>query len=331
MADQHDDHDHDDHDHDAHDHDAHDAHDHGGKGGHGHHHGLRAGARFEGRLRIAVVLLVLLLVGQTTAALITRSLALLSDSGHVLTDVLGLTMSIGAIRIANKGDHAAHRTYGLYRLEILAALANAALLLGVGVYVVYEAIGRFRDPHELDGGAVLIAALAGLAVNVVAFLLLREGAEESLNVRGAYLEVLADMLGSVGVVASAIVMITTGWSYIDPIAAIAIGVWIVPRTLRLGAEAVRVLVEAAPAGVDLDRLEADLNAIDGVIDVHDLHVWTLTSQMDMASAHLMVSDGTDHHAVLDQARHLLRTTHRIDHATLQIEPHDHRGCDEVKW
>ncbi len=161
--------------------------------------------------------------------------------------------------------------------------------------------------------------------------LLRRGSAESLNVRGAYLEVIADTLGSVGAMVAGIVLITTDWPYVDPIVGLAIGVFIIPRTIRLAGQALRILVQAAPPSMDLDGMASNLEAIDGVVDVHDLHVWTLTSDMEVATAHVMVSARTDTHGVLDQARALLADEYGIDHATLQIEPDDHVGCDEHGW
>ena len=292
---------------------------------------VRAGERHAGRLRAAFLLLVVFFVIEAAAGLATRSLALLSDAGHMLTDVLGLGMALAAISLASRRSRAPGRTYGLYRLEILAALANAALLFGVAAYVLIEAVNRLDDAPEVPGGTVLVVATAGLVANLVAFALLREGAKESINVQGAYLEVLADTVGSVGVIAGAIVVSATGWTWVDPVVGVAIGLWILPRTYRLARQALRILLEAAPAGVDLERLSADLAALPGVVDVHDVHVWTLTSDMEAASAHLMVRAGTDSHGVLDQARDVLRDGYGVGHATLQVEPDDHTGCDEVSW
>jgi cobalt-zinc-cadmium efflux system protein len=240
-------------------------------------------------------------------------------------------MALAAIHAATHARTDGARTFGLYRLEILAALANAVLLFGVAGYVLYEAVTRLDDPPHIGAVTVLVVGGIGLAVNIVAFLLLRAGAAESLNLQGAYLEVLSDALGSIGVIVAAIVMGLTGWGWVDPVVGAAIGLFILPRAWRLGREAVRVLVQAAPAGVDLAVVRADLADIPGVVDVHDLHVWTLTSDMEVASAHVMVRAGTDTHAVLDQARHVLADRHRLQHATLQVEPDDHRGCDEVNW
>jgi len=299
---------------------------------HGHSHGsMRAGRRHVGRLRWALAVLVVFLVVEVVAAFATSSLALLSDAGHMLTDVLGIAMALAAIHLADRGSARRQRTFGLYRLEILAALANAVLLVGVGAYVVVEAVRRLGDPVEVLSGPMLVVALAGLAANVVAFFLLRAGAEESLNVKGAYLEVLADLVGSVGVVLAAAVISATGWEWVDPVVGVAIGVFIVPRAVKLGLQSLRVLVQEAPPGLDVAVMEADLAGLPGVVDVHDLHVWTLTSEMDVATAHLVVQEGTDSHGVLDRARVLLAERYDVSHATLQVEPDTHEGCDEVSW
>ena len=313
------------------------SHGHSHGAGHAHSHGAtRAGARHQGRLAAAFAVLAVFMVVELVVGLVTGSLALLSDAGHMVTDVAGLGMALAAIRLADRhavGSAAAHpgRTFGLYRLEILAALANAVLLFGVAGYVLVEAVQRFGDAPEIDSGPVLVAAGLGLLANLVAFALLREGSKESLNVEGAYLEVLADTVGSVGVIVGALVMRSTGWAWIDPAVGVAIGLWVVPRTWRLAGQAVRILIQAAPQDLDLDALAVDLAAIDGVVDVHDLHVWTLTSEMDVASAHLMIGVDQDAHAVLDGARSVLQERYGIAHATLQVEPEDHQGCNDVTW
>jgi cobalt-zinc-cadmium efflux system protein len=297
---------------------------------HGHTHGVRAGARHKRRLLAALVVLAVITVVEVVAGFVTNSLALLSDAGHMLTDVGGLGMALAAIHVADRSPREHQRTYGLYRLEILAALANALLLFGVAVYVVWEAVRRWGDAPEVLAGPMFVVAVLGLVANVIAFALLREGSSESLNVEGAYLEVMSDLIGSVGVIVAAVVIAVTEWAWVDPVVGVAIGLFILPRTWRLGAQAVRILVQAAPPGLDLEALEADLRGLHGVVDVHDLHVWTLTSEMDVASVHLMVRDGTDTHGVLDRARVVMREA-RIDHATLQVEPDTHVGCDEVSW
>lgn len=312
----------------AHDHAHGDGHAHGHR--HGHTHGaLSAGARHKGRLVVAFAVLAVLMVAEVVAGLVANSLALLSDAGHMLTDVLGLGMALAAIQLATSSRKRAQRTFGLYRLEILAALANAVLLLAVAAWVIVEAVGRFGDPPEVLAGPMLVVAVLGLAANLVAFALLREGARESLNVRGAYLEVVADAVGSVGVIAAGVLLATTGWTWVDPVVGVGIGLWIVPRTVRLAGEAVRILVQAAPPGMDLEAMAADLGEVPGVVDVHDLHVWTLTSNMEVASAHLMVSEDCEPHPVLDRAQQIMKAGYGIGHATLQVEPASHVSCRDV--
>ncbi|MGH9133553.1 MAG: cation diffusion facilitator family transporter [Ilumatobacteraceae bacterium] len=304
----------------------------------------RAGARHSKRLAIAFCLIAVFFLVEAVAGFITNSLALLSDAGHMLTDVVGLGMALAAIQLASRyersgrtgrdmGDRGApsRHTFGLYRLEILAAFVNALLLFAVAVYVVVEAIRRLFDEPDVLGVPMLVVAAIGLAVNLVAFALLREGAADSLNVRGAYLEVLADTIGSVGVVVAAVSLELFGWGWIDPVVGAALGLWILPRAYRLGAQAFHVLLQSAPPHLDLAGLRDDLGAIPGVVGVHDLHVWTLTSEMEAASVHLVTVEGADHHSVLDQARSMLASQYRIDHGTFQIEPVSHTGCTEVEW
>ncbi|MFN7151980.1 MAG: cation diffusion facilitator family transporter [Microthrixaceae bacterium] len=301
---------------------------------HDHHHGPaagRAGERHRRPLTIALALVVVFLVVQVVTGWLTGSLSLLSDAGHMATDALGLAMALAAIHLASRSTRRSARTFGLYRLEIFAALANAVLLFGVAGYVLFEAVERLRSPTEVASVPVLVVGLLGLAVNVVSFLLLREGAAESINLEGAYLEVVADMLGSIGVVVGAAVIWSTGWTWVDPIVGAAIGIFILPRAYRLGREALRILLQQAPAGADLAGITTSLTAIDGVVDVHDLHLWTLTSDMEVLTAHVMTDDDTDAHGVLDRAREVLSADHGISHATLQVEPSSHHGCEELDW
>ncbi len=305
----------------------------------GHSHGpslARAGERHRTPLLISFVLIGGFFIVEAVTGVLTGSLALLSDAGHMLTDVIGLGMALAAIQLASRYSMRDDRaddghTFGVYRLEILAAFVNALLLFAVAIWVVIEAVRRLFDEPEVIGVPMLIVATLGLVVNVVAFALLRQGSKESLNIEGAYLEVLADTVGSVGVIVAAVLIAAFGWTWADPVVAMLIGLWILPRTWQLGRRAVRVLLQAAPEHIDLSALADDLASIDGVSDVHDLHVWTLTSEMDAASAHLVVPTGSDHHAVLDQARDLLSTSYRIDHGTFQVEPDCHEGCSDLTW
>lgn len=302
--------------------------------GHDHHHGsvANAGHRYRGRLWAAFGLLAGLMVVEAVAAFRTGSLALLSDAGHMFTDVLGIGMALAAIAATRRAGADPQRTFGLYRLEVLAALANALLLSGVAVYVVIEAVRRFGDPPEVLAAPMLVVAVLGLLANIGAFALLRSGAKESINIHGAYLEVLGDLLGSLGVIGAALLIATTGWWWADPLVAVAIGLFILPRTWRLGRAALRILVQAAPEHLQVTAVHDRLAAVPGVAEVHDLHVWTLTSGMEVASAHLRMEPDAEVGAVLGAARAALHDDFKIEHATLQIEPGASSGaCGAVEW
>ncbi len=275
------------------------------------------------------------LVVEVVGGWLSGSLALLSDAGHMLTDVLGLGMALAAILAARRVDAHATRTFGLYRLEILAALANAVLLFGVAVWILVEAVRRIAAPPEVLGTPMLVVAVVGLAANLVVLRWLRAAQGESLNLEGASLEVLADTLGSVGVVIAAVVVQLTGVAIVDPIVGVLIGLMVLPRTWQLGRKALRILIQAAPDHVDPEAILIDLTALEGVAAAHDLHVWTLTSGMDVATVHLALADGVDaaaSHRVLDAAQQTLRDGHGLDHATIQLEPSDHDACDpEHGW
>jgi cobalt-zinc-cadmium efflux system protein len=303
--------------------------------GAGHDHGtqaLRAGAKHRARLWWAAGMLAGFMVVEAVAAVLTGSLALLSDAGHMFTDVLGIAMALAAITAAGRAATDSHRTFGLYRLEVLAALANAALLTGVAVFVLVQAVRRLTDPPDVPAGAMLVVATGGLVINLIAFGLLRSGAKESINVRGAYLEVIGDLLGSAGVIVAAGIIAVTGWVIADPIVAVIVALMILPRTFALGRSAVRILVQAAPEHLDITAVRARLAAVPGVCDVHDLHVWTLTSGMEVASAHLSLDTGAELGAVLNTAREALHDDFHIEHATLQVEPVGAGGpCTPAGW
>lgn len=294
--------------------------------GAGHGHGTEAAAgtsasgRYVRRLAISLGVLAAFFVLELVVGLATGSLALLSDAGHMFTDVLGVAMALAAIAAASGARRTDRRTFGLYRAEVLAALANAVLLFGVAGWVLVEAVQRFTAPPEVPGLPLMITAAAGLAANLVVFAMLRKGAQESLNVRGAYLEVLADTLGSVGVLLAGAVTLLFGWRYADPIVAIGIGLFVLPRTWSLARQAVRILVQAAPAHVDVAAIRSELAVLAGVQDVHDVHVWTLTSGMEVGSAHLTVDAACDPAVVLTEAQQLLAERHQLAHFTLQVEP-----------
>jgi cobalt-zinc-cadmium efflux system protein len=299
--------------------------------GHDHAHGsasLRSGEAARRPLTIALGLGVLTFVVQVVVAVATGSLALLTDSAHVLTDAVGIGLALAAVAVAGRPTRP-ERTFGLYRLEVLAALVNALLLLGVAVWALVEGIGRLGDPPDVPGLPVLIVGGFGLVTNLIALRILSGGG--SMVAEGARLDVLADTIGSVGVMLGGVVILTTGAEVADTWVGLAIAVWIIPRSIRLAADALRVLVQAAPPGVDLGAVTSDLEAVPQVVGVHDLHVWTLTSDMEVLTAHVMVAKDADHHAVLDRAREVLAEHHGIHHATLQVEPEDHTGCDEMDW
>lgn len=304
--------------------------------GHGHGHGSAADAgsasgRYLTRLSVSFGILLVFFVLEAVVGLLTSSLALLSDAGHMLTDVLGVGMALAAITTARRSV-TNKSTFGLYRIEVLAALANAVLLFGVAGYIVYEAIKRFMHPHEVAGVPMMLTAAAGLVANIVVFLLLREGASESLNVRGAYLEVFADTIGSIGVLLGGFMTWAFGWYMADPVIAMAVGLFVLPRTFKLARQALRILVQQAPEGVDVSELSDELASLPSVTEVHDLHVWTLTSGMEVASAHLTTKPGADHGGVLVAAQRLLSERYHIEHATLQVEPTEcAKRCQELTW
>ncbi|MFI9010156.1 cation diffusion facilitator family transporter [Actinosynnema sp. NPDC053489] len=301
--------------------------------GHGHGHGVPSGsAKHLGRLWAAFGIGAAFMALEFVVGVTTGSLALISDAAHMLTDVLGIGMALTAIVLARRARTGGSRTFGLYRAEVLAALANAVLLFGVAGYVVYEAVGRFGNPPEVPGLPVVLAAAAGLVANVVSFSLLREGAKDSLNVRGAYLEVLADLIGSVGVLVSGAVTLLFGWRYADPVMGVAIGLFVLPRTYKLAASALRILFQHAPERLDIAEVQAALGRLPGVAEAHDLHIWTLTSGMEVASAHLTTRDRVDPAEVLRAAQALLAERYHIEHATLQVEPGDSaQRCREISW
>ncbi|CAL9319577.1 cation diffusion facilitator family transporter [Streptomyces griseoincarnatus] len=297
---------------------------------HGHAHGAPSGgtvsAAYRGRLRIALGITVFVMVVQIVGGMLADSLALVADAAHMATDALGLGMALLAIHFAGRPP-SERRTFGLARAEILAALANCLLLLGVGGYVLYEAVQRFITPAATEGGLAMVFGAVGLAANLVSLSLLMRGQKESLNVRGAFLEVAADALGSVTVIVAALVIVTTGWTAADPIASLVIALMIVPRTLRLLRETLDVLLEAAPKGVDMTEVRAHILNTPGVEDVHDLHAWTITSGMPVLSAHVVVSADTlnaiGHEKMLHELQDCLGDHFDVQHCTFQLEPSGH--------
>jgi cobalt-zinc-cadmium efflux system protein len=298
--------------------------------GHDHAHGT--GVQHRGRLAMVLGLTAIVLLVEAVVAAVTGSLALLADAGHMLGDSFGIVMALAAITVAQRGGgEGSRRTFGYQRTEILAAGLNGLILLGLSVWVAVTAIRRFGDAPELDGGLILVAGAVGLVVNLIGLMLLRGGSSENLNVRGAYLEVLGDALGSVAVLVSATVILLTDWYAADAIASLVIAAMIVPRAVSLLREVVEVLLESTPGDVDLADLRAHLIGTEGVRDVHDLHVWTITSGMPIMSAHVVVDDDVigmaEAHAVLDRLRGCLADHFDVEHSTFQIEPAGHRDSE----
>jgi len=293
--------------------------------------GAHAGARHRRRLLVAVVLIGIFFVVELVTGLLIGSLALISDAGHMAADVVTLSAALAATVLAVRPDRSGRRTFGNYRIEVFAALLAVLIMLGVATAVLIGGIRRFGQDVHIDTGPMLLVGVLGLVVNLIVLAMLHGGAAESLNVKGAYLEVMADTIGSVGVVAAALLISWTGHGVIDTVVALAVGAFIAVRAVWLGREVLSVLGQAAPADIHPAEVHAQLSALPGVADVHDLHLWTLTSGMEVATVHLMLFDGVDPHPVLDAAQELLREQHGIAHATIQTEPTDHHGCLEIGW
>lgn len=289
-------------------------------------HAPSAAGKNKRSLTVVFGLTAVYLVAEVIGGLLTHSLALLADAGHMLTDVAGLGLALFAIRFAER-EATPERTYGYYRVEILAALANAVVLIGISLYVLYEAYKRFVNPPEVESKGMLLVAAIGLAVNLAGMLILRAGSGESLNMKGAYFEVLSDMLTSVGVIIAGIVMWTTGWYYADPLISAGIGLVILPRTWILLREAVGVLLEGTPSDINLTALREAVGKVAGVADVHDLHVWTLTSGVNAMSVHAVLTNGASHDDVLKAVRRCVTSRFKIAHATVQVEA---RGCRDAE-
>jgi len=292
---------------------------------HGSHHHSAAGAS-RGRLRIVLALVVGYLLVEVVGSLLTNSLALLADAGHMLTDAVGVTMALLAIHFAAR-PATATKSYGYYRLEILAAIGNALLLVGMAAYILYEALQRLSAPPEVSSVPMLAIAGVGLVVNLIAIRLLSAGARTSLNLRGAYLEVLGDLLGSLAVLVAGVVILITNWTPADPIASVVIALLILPRTWSLLREAIDVLLQATPKGIDLDEVRTHLLEAEGVVDAHDLHAWALTSGMNVVSAHVIIDPAADPARVLDEICACLSDDFDMEHSTIQLETIDRRRLE----
>ena len=274
---------------------------------------------------LAAVILGAFFAIEVTTAIVIGSIALLADAGHMLTDLVALFMGLIALLLARHGPASAARTYGWHRAEVFTAVANAALLLGVAAFILYEAVQRLGDAPQVPGVPMIVVASAGLAANLAVMLLLRSQSDHSLAVKGAYLEVVADTVSSVGVLIAGVVTVTTGWPYADTVVAVLVALWVLPRAVALARAALRVLSESSPRHIDVDELRSALAAVAGVTEVHDLHVWTLVPGKDMVTAHLRTDGKSDR--VLDDARAVL-AARGLGHSTVQVEAPSAGECPE---
>lgn len=303
--------------------------------GAGHSHGpsVSAGGRHRSRMLVVLALTTTVLVAEVIGGWITGSLALLADAGHMFTDVAGITLAILAVTFASR-PASDTRTYGYYRLEILAAVINAVLLFGVAAFILVEAWRRWSEPPEVEGGLMLAFATVGLVANLIGLAVLRSGSKESLNVKGAYLEVLGDTLGSAAVIVAALVIALTGWQRADIVASVLVAAMILPRTWTLLREATDVLLEAVPKGTDLAAIRQHILDTPGVLDAHDLHVWTLTSGMPVLSVHVVVDEAVlaDNSGgqVLDALGDCLAHHFDVEHCTFQLEPAGHADHEHAQ-
>lgn len=290
--------------------------------GHGHAHGAGSAAgKNKKNLVIVLGLTSTYLIAEVIGGFWFNSLALLADAGHMLTDVMGLALALLAIWFAEK-PATPERTYGYYRFEILAALTNAVILIGISLYILYEAYERFLDPPEVESTGMLIVAGIGLIINLFGMWILYGGSKESLNMKGAYFEVLSDMLTSIGVIIAGIIMLTTGWYYADPLLSAGIGLFILPRTWKLMMDAVNVLLEGTPSDVNITALRESLEKLEGVAEIHDLHVWSITSGMNAMSVHAVLAENTEHDEVLARVHEHCPEEFKISHVTVQTERGD---------
>jgi cobalt-zinc-cadmium efflux system protein len=285
---------------------------------HSHAHGSDPRASSLKALGVAIAVTGTLLVVQAVGGILAHSLALLSDAAHMLTDLFGLGLSYTAARLALRPS-SRRRTYGLYRIEILAAVVNGVLLLALAVWILWEAVERMRAPRPVGTGWMLVAATLALGGNLVSLAVLKRRGGPGLNMRAARLEIFADTLGSAGVLVAALVILPTGWTVLDPILSAVLALAIVPRTLKLLWEALHILLEGTPPGLDHAAIESEIQGVPGVLSVHDLHVWCLTSGVPVLTAHVVGADDGSCDDLLDRISGRLAERFAIDHATIQIE------------
>jgi cobalt-zinc-cadmium efflux system protein len=300
---------------------------------HSHHGGPRHGGAAGGageagnsrRLSLVLALVAAYMLAEVVGGLLTNSLALLADAGHMLSDVAALALALFALYIARRPPTPEH-TYGFYRTEILAALANGAALVAISIYIFFEAYHRLGSPVEVQGGWMMVVASGGLLVNLAGLWVLHAGRSDNLNMRGAWLHVLTDALGSVGAMAAGALIWTFGWAWADPVASVMIGILVLYSSWGLLRDAVGVLMEGAPGHIDVDEVRDAIATAEDILSAHDLHVWTITSGMVALSAHVVAAAGARHGDVLLRLNELLSRRFGIEHVTIQVEPEEFPIC-----
>ena len=326
----HDEHGHDEHGHEGHDHGAHDEHGHDDHGHEGHDHSAHLRETSRRSLIIALVLISSFMVAEVVGGILSGSLALLADAAHMITDAAAIALALFALWVAGR-PASVERTFGYHRAEVLAAMLNALSLWLIAAYIFFEAYHRiFEDTPHIEGGLMLVVGAIGLVVNIVAAFVLHRSAEHSLNVQGAFLHVIADLIGSVGVVVSGIIIVTTGWVLADPILSILLGILIIASTWRLVVKVFNVLLEAVPEHIDVYALCGDMEEVEGVTVIHDVHVWTISSGYDALTCHVLVDPGLpeeDLDPMLRRLRKIATKKHGLSHVTIQLEQNV-EGCTE---
>jgi cobalt-zinc-cadmium efflux system protein len=295
---------------------------------HKHHHGHSHGSNRR-RLMLVLALTLTYMIAEVAGGLLTNSLALLSDAGHMLTDVAAIVLAMLALWFSAR-PVTPKKTYGYYRMEILAALANGVALVVISLLIFYEAIRRIKQPQQVEGFEMMLIATGGLIINAISAWLLHSASEENLNIRGAFLHVIGDALGSIGAIGAGVIIWLWGWTLADPIMSVAMTLLIIYSSWQLIRESVNILLEGTPSHINLRAVVAAMHEVEGVIDVHDLHVWTISSGKEALSAHVTIEPGVSHKSTLLLLRQQLRARFNIDHVTIQMVSPDEVGVDNTR-
>ena len=299
-------------------------HHHGHSHGHGHSHS-HGNSNNKKALFLSFILIAAFMIVEVVGGVLTNSLALLSDAGHMLSDAAALGLSLFAIKLGER-KASSSKTYGYKRFEIIAAALNGITLILISLYIFYEAYHRFWNPPEVLSGGMLAISTIGLLVNIVAaWILMRGDKDENLNVRSAFLHVIGDMLGSVGAIIAALLMIFFGWGIADPIASVIVAILIIISGIRVTKESFHILMEGTPAHLEMDKVKTALLNIPSVSEVHDMHIWSITSGMPMLSCHIVFAGDGAHDSILHHAQSILHDDFEIEHSTIQVEKAEH-GC-----